>query len=111
MAKKQAIGIDLGTTNSCVAVFQHGKVEIIANDKGDRSIPSFVAFRDTERLIGHDAKRWVTRNITNTIYDIKRLMGRNIDDEAVQANMKFWPFKVVGEGLRPMLEVEYMRET
>ena len=111
MVKKQAIGIDLGTSNSCVAVFQHGKLEIIANDKADRTIPSFVAFRDTERLIGHDAKRWVTSNITNTIYDIKRLMGRNIDDEAVQANMKFWPFKVVGEGLRPMLEVEYMRET
>merc|ERR1712045_319126 len=111
MAKKQAIGIDLGTTYSCVGVFQHGKVEIIANDQGNRTTPSYVAFTDTERLIGDPAKNQVAINPTNTVFDAKRLIGRKYDDSTVQADMKHWPFTVVEEGGRPKLEVEYKNET
>merc|ERR1712212_69857 len=111
MAKKTAIGIDLGTTYSCVGVFQHGKVEIIANDQGNRTTPSYVAFTDTERLIGDPAKNQVAINPTNTVFDAKRLIGRKFDDATVQADMKHWPFTVVDEGGRPKLEVEYKNET
>merc|ERR1712001_8255 len=111
MAKKTAIGIDLGTTYSCVGVFQHGKVEIIANDQGNRTTPSYVAFTDTERLIGDPAKNQVAINPTNTVFDAKRLIGRKFDDSTVQADMKHWPFTVVEEGGRPKLEVEYKNET
>merc|ERR1711923_640392 len=111
MAKKQAVGIDLGTTYSCVGVFQHGKVEIIANDQGNRTTPSYVAFTDTERLIGDPAKNQVAINPTNTVFDAKRLIGRKFDDATVQADMKHWPFTVVEEGSRPKLEVEYKNET
>merc|ERR1712062_409834 len=111
MGKKTAIGIDLGTTYSCVGVFQHGKVEIIANDQGNRTTPSYVAFTDTERLIGDPAKNQVAINPTNTIFHAKRLIGRKFDDSTVQADMKHWPFTVVDEGGRPKLEVEYKNET
>merc|ERR1711962_1123923 len=111
MAKKTAIGIDLGTTYSCVGVFQHGKVEIIANDQGNRTTPSYVAFTDTERLIGDPAKNQVAINPTNTIFDAKRLIGRKFDDATVQADMKHWPFTAVDVGTKPKLEVEYQNET
>jgi len=110
MAKKTAIGIDLGTTYSCVGVFQHGKVEIIANDQGNRTTPSYVAFTDTERLIGDPAKNQVAINPNNTIFDAKRLIGRKFDDSTVQSDLKHWPFKVINAGGKPKLEVEYKNE-
>jgi len=111
MAKKSAVGIDLGTTYSCVGVFQHGKVEIIANDQGNRTTPSYVAFTDTERLIGDAAKNQVAINPTNTIFDAKRLIGRKFSDSSVQSDMKHWPFKVIDQATKPKLEVEYKSET
>ncbi|XP_023341946.1 heat shock 70 kDa protein cognate 4 [Eurytemora carolleeae] len=110
MAKKVAVGIDLGTTYSCVGVFQHGKVEIIANDQGNRTTPSYVAFTDTERLIGDPAKNQVAINPSNTIFDAKRLIGRDFSDATVQSDMKHWPFDVVNVGGKPKLEVEYKNE-
>ncbi|XP_054586021.1 heat shock 70 kDa protein 1 [Nothobranchius furzeri] len=109
-AKNVAIGIDLGTTYSCVGVFQHGKVEIIANDQGNRTTPSYVAFTDTERLIGDAAKNQVALNPSNTVFDAKRLIGRRFDDSVVQADMKHWPFKVVSDGGKPKIQVEYKGE-
>merc|ERR1712036_197233 len=109
--KRVAVGIDLGTTYSCVGTFQHGKVEIIANDQGNRTTPSYVAFTDTERLIGDAAKNQVAINPTNTIFDAKRLIGRKYNDSTVQADMKHWPFKVVERATKPNIEVEYKSET
>merc|ERR1711983_64532 len=110
MGRKTAIGIDLGTTYSCVGVFQHGKVEIIANDQGNRTTPSYVAFTDTERLIGDAAKNQVAMNPANTIFDAKRLIGRNFNDSSVQSDMKHWPFKVTNVSGKPKLQVEYKAE-
>jgi heat shock 70kDa protein 1/2/6/8 len=110
MAKTPAIGIDLGTTYSCVGVFQHGKVEIIANDQGNRTTPSYVAFTDSERLIGDAAKNQVAMNPSNTVFDAKRLIGRKFDEPSVQSDMKYWPFQVINDGSKPKIQVEYKNE-
>ncbi|XP_065055839.1 heat shock cognate 71 kDa protein-like [Rhopilema esculentum] len=106
----KAVGIDLGTTYSCVGVFQHGKVEIIANDQGNRTTPSYVAFNDNERLIGDSAKNQVAMNPENTIFDAKRLIGRRFDDATVQEDMKHWPFKVINDNGKPKLTATYKGE-
>src|SRR5260370_42532586 len=111
MAKTPAIGIDLGTTYSCVGVFQHGKVEIIANDQGNRTTPSYVAFTDSERLIGDAAKNQVAMNPYNTVFDAKRLIGRKFDDVEVQSDLKHFPFKVLSKAGKPTIEVEYRGES
>lgn len=108
--KAKAVGIDLGTTYSCVGVFQNGKVEIIANDQGNRTTPSYVAFTDTERLIGDGAKSQVAMNATNSVFDAKRLIGRKFDDISVQSDMKHWPFQVINVGNKPMIQVEFKGE-
>jgi len=110
MAKRVAVGIDLGTTYSCVGTFQHGKVEIIANDQGNRTTPSYVAFTDTERLIGDAAKNQVAMNPNNTIFDAKRLIGRKFNESTVQSDRKHWPFQVVDQNGLPRLRVEYQSE-
>ena len=105
-----AIGIDLGTTHSCVVVCQQGKVEIIPNEQGARTTPSYVAFSDTGRLIGDAAKSQAARNPKNTVFDIKRLIGRKYDDTTVQADFRLWPFTIVNDGGKPKVVVEYRDE-
>jgi len=106
-----AIGIDLGTTYSCVGVFKNDKVEIIANDQGINTTPSYVAFTEEERLIGDAAKNQTARNPTNTVFDAKRLIGRKFNDKIVQADVKLWPFKVEsGPGDKPLIVVKYKGE-
>ncbi|CAF4754223.1 unnamed protein product [Rotaria sp. Silwood1] len=106
----RAVGIDLGTTYSCVGVFQYGKVEIIANDQSNRTTPSYVAFTDSERLIGDADKNQVTMNPNNTVFDAKRLIGRKFDDSTVQSDMKHWPFKVINQNGKPKIEIDYKNE-
>jgi L1 cell adhesion molecule like protein len=101
------IGIDLGTTYSCVGIMKNNNVEIIANDQGNRTTPSYVAFTETERLIGEAAKNQAAMNPKNTVFDAKRLIGREYKDPTVQSDIKLWPFKVVAEGNKPMIEVDY----
>jgi L1 cell adhesion molecule like protein len=106
-----AIGIDLGTTYSCVGVFKNDKVEIIANDQGINTTPSYVAFTEEERLIGDAAKNQTARNPTNTVFDAKRLIGRKFNDKIVQADIKLWPFKVEsGPGDKPLIVVKFKGE-
>jgi len=101
------IGIDLGTTYSCVGVFKNGRVEIIANDQGNRITPSYVAFTaDNERLVGDAAKNQLTTNPENTVFDAKRMIGREWTDKAVQNDIKFYPFKVVEKSSKPYVKVD-----
>ena len=106
-----AIGIDLGTTYSCVAWWKDNRCEIIANDQGNRTTPSYVAFTDKERLVGDGAKNQASLNPENTIYDAKRLIGRKFDDKNVQSDIKSFPFKVIGKDDKPVIEVVYKEET
>ncbi|MCJ1231623.1 Heat shock protein ssb1 [Toensbergia leucococca] len=106
-----AIGIDLGTTYSCVANYEGTNVEIIANEQGSFTTPSFVSFTDEERLIGEAAKNQAAMNPRNTIFDIKRLIGRRFDDPTVKKDIESWPFKVVDHNGSPMVQVEYLKET
>eukprot|EP00746_Dinoflagellata_sp_MGD_P167949 gnl/MRDRNA2_/MRDRNA2_98973_c0_seq1.p1 gnl/MRDRNA2_/MRDRNA2_98973_c0~~gnl/MRDRNA2_/MRDRNA2_98973_c0_seq1.p1 ORF type:complete len:676 (+),score=170.54 gnl/MRDRNA2_/MRDRNA2_98973_c0_seq1:50-2077(+) len=103
--KNTAIGIDLGTTYSCVGIYRDGNVEIIANDQGNRTTPSYVAWTDKGRLMGDSAKNQVASNPTNTIFDAKRLIGRRYDEPVVQADIKLWPFRVINDGNKPKIEV------
>src|SRR5271154_4512404 len=110
-ANGPSIGIDLGTTYSCVGIFRDDRIEIIANDQGNRTTPSFVAFTDTERLIGDSAKNQVAMNPANTVFDAKRLIGRKFNDPEVQADMKHFPFKVIEKAGKPVIQVEFKGET
>lgn len=105
------IGIDLGTTNSCVAYYsEQGKVEIIANDQGNRTTPSYVTYTDEERLVGDASKNVSVENLDNTIYDVKRLIGRKFKDREVQEDIKNMAYKVVDRGNQPMIKVNYMKK-
>lgn len=113
MTKQEiAIGIDLGTTYSCVGYGVKGQVEIIPNDQGNRITPSYVAFTESERFIGDAAKNQANSNPKNTVFDAKRMIGRKMDDPMIKKDMKLWPFEVVeGEGKKPLIKVEYKGET
>ena len=105
------LSVDLGTTYSCVGVWKNGRVEIIPNDQGNRTTPSYVAFTDTERLVGDAAKNQAAMNPQNTVYDAKRLIGRKFSDKIVQDDIKLWPFKVVDDGTdKPQIVVTYKGE-
>jgi len=107
----KVIGIDLGTTYSCVGIFRNGQVEIIANEQGNRITPSYVAFTSSERLVGDSAKNQVASNPENTVYDAKRLIGRKYTDKTVKADMKLWPFEVIDNNGKPTIRVEYKGKT
>ena len=102
-----SVGIDLGTTYSCVGVYQNDRVEIIANDQGNRITPSYVAFTDSERLIGDGAKNQSSMNPSNTVFDAKRLIGRSFDDKALQSDIKQFPFTVKDKSNKPIIEVDF----
>src|SRR6056300_2034426 len=105
-----AIGIDLGTTYSCVGWWKENRCEIIANDQGNRTTPSYVSFTETERLIGDGAKNQASMNPENTIFDAKRLIGRKFDDPAVQSDIKNFPFTVVSEDNKLKIQATYKDE-
>lgn len=105
------VGVDLGTTTSIASVWRNNRVEVIPNTQGNRITPSYVAFNDTERLIGDAAKNQATLNPANTVYDAKRLIGRKFSDPVVQADMKLWPFKVIDDGNdRPQIVVNFKNQ-
>jgi len=106
-----AVGIDLGTTYSCVGVMRNNRVEIIANDLGNRTTPSYVAFNDNERLVGEAAKNQAAMNPNNTVFDAKRLIGREYDSKEVQQDIPHWPFKVTRDGKKPLIQVEFKGKT
>ena len=107
----KAIGIDLGTTYSCVGVWENGHAEIIANDQGNRTTPSYVSFTDQERLIGDAAKSLVNSNSANTVFDAKRLIGQKFNDKRVQDDMKHLTYKVINKQSKPYIQVEFKEET
>lgn len=106
------LGIDLGTTYCCTSIYRNGKVEVIPNCCGNRTTPSYISFTDTERLIGESAKNNVSLNSKNTVFDIKRLIGRQFDDKYVQNDLKYFPFKVSCDEKtkKPLITVNYMNE-
>ncbi|XP_022098472.1 heat shock cognate 71 kDa protein-like [Acanthaster planci] len=108
-----AIGIDLGTSYCRVGVFRNGEVEIIPNEQGNRNTPSYVAFTDTQRLIGDAAKKQAAMNPSNTVYDVKRLIGERFSESSVQSDLKnmHWPFAVVDDATKPKIQVEYKGKT
>ena len=112
MSSAPAIGIDLGTSYSCVGVWQYGKVDIIPNDMGKRITPSYVAFTDSERLIGDEAKNILSLNPTNTIFNAKKLIGRKFQEQKFQNDIRFWPFKVVKDEKsdRPQIQIMYQKQ-
>mgnify|MGYP003706010031 CR=1 FL=1 len=111
MTNSYCIGIDLGTTYSCVAVWQNNSVEIIANDQGTRTTPSYVAFTDNERIIGNGAKSQSVQNYENTVFDAKRLIGRSFTDATVQSDIKHFPYTVVADSNnKPVIQVKYKHE-
>uniref|UniRef100_A0A6C0JNF0 Uncharacterized protein n=1 Tax=viral metagenome TaxID=1070528 RepID=A0A6C0JNF0_9ZZZZ len=110
-SSKVAIGIDLGTTYSCVGIWQNDHVEIIANDQGNRTMPSYVSFTQEERLIGEAAKSLAANNARNTVFDAKRLIGKNFNDDKVQSDMKHFSYTVINRENKPFIEVEYKGET
>ena len=107
----KAIGIDLGTTFSCVGIWKNERVEIISNDQGNRKTRSYVAFNENERLIGDAAYNQTTKNLSNTIFDVKRLIGRKFSNPIVQKYIKHWPFSVVsGPDDKPQIVVKFRGE-
>ena len=105
------IGIDLGTTYSCVGIYKDGIVEIIANDQGNRTTPSYVSFTEDEKFIGDSAKQMASQNAVNTVFDAKRLIGRNFNEDSVQKDLKHYPFKVIPDNNnKPIIQVEYLNK-
>jgi L1 cell adhesion molecule like protein len=105
-----AVGIDLGTTYSCVGIWRNETVEIIPNDQGNRTTPSWVAFTPTERLIGDAAKVQESKNPENSLFDSKRMIGRRFSDKEIQDDIKVWPFKVVEKAGKPLYQVKFKGE-
>ncbi len=108
--KKVTIGIDLGTTFCCAGIYRNGNVEIVPTEQGDRTMASYVSFTETERIVGTPAKNQAVSNVTNTVFDAKRLIGRTYDDSKLQDMLSHFPFKVVNKNNKPYIQVEYKNE-